>query len=80
MDAASRDPERFENRLRPRLAALAVELLWQRHALDWRTAEGRAAAAGLLGPATTALLTAPRGALTPTPATVSRWLDELEAL
>jgi hypothetical protein len=80
VDAASRDPERFENRLRPRLAALAVELLWQRHAVDWRTPEGRAAAAGLLGPATTELLTAPRGALTPTPATVNRWLDELEAL
>jgi hypothetical protein len=80
LDGAARDPDRFEHRVRPRLAALAVELLWQRHAVDWRTPEGRAAAAGLLGPATTELLTAPRGALTPTPATVNRWLDELEAL
>lgn len=76
----SRDPDRFETRLRPRLAALAVERLWQRHRLDWRTDGGRAAATDVLGPDLLALLTAPPHTLRLTPQTLTRWTRALEDL
>ena len=77
---AGADPERLENRLRPRLAALAVERLWQRHRLDWRRPADRTAADALLGPLTKALLTAPPRSMALTPDTLARWLDEMETL
>lgn len=76
----SRDPDRFETRLRPRLTALAAERLWQRHRLDWRTDDGRAAALPLLGPDLVELLTAPPRTLRPSPATLNRWTRALEEL
>ncbi|MGY1843548.1 hypothetical protein [Modestobacter sp. SYSU DS0875] len=76
----SRDPRRFETRLRPRLVALATDRLWLRHGLDWRTAEGRAAATPLLGPALLALLVAPPYSLRSTPQAISDWTRDLEAL
>ncbi|MGY1857648.1 hypothetical protein [Modestobacter sp. SYSU DS0290] len=76
----SRDPRRFETRLRPRLVALATDRLWLRHGLDWRTPEGRAAATPLLGPALLALLVAPPHSLRSTPQAISDWTRDLEAL
>jgi hypothetical protein len=80
VEQASRDQERFESRLRPRLASLVIELLWQRHRMDWRTESGRAAATELLSPDLTALMTAPARSLRLTPKTLTRWLRELEEL
>jgi hypothetical protein len=74
------DPHRFETRLRPRLVAVATERLWQHHGIDWRTDPGRNAAAPVLGPGVTALLTAPPGSLRLTPANLTGWIRELEAL
>ncbi|WP_299959750.1 hypothetical protein [uncultured Modestobacter sp.] len=80
LDAASRDADRFEVRVRPRLTALAVDRLWHAHGLDWHTPAGRAAAEPLLGPHTRALLTAPPGTLRLTPAALQDWTEELESL
>jgi hypothetical protein len=80
VESDARDPQRFETRLRPRLTAVATERLWQHHGIDWRTDAGRAAAATVLGPGTTALLTAPAGSLRLTPQTLMSWIRELEAL
>ena len=80
VDQDSRDAERFENRLRPRLTALAVERLWQRRGLDWRTDAGRAAALAVLPPDLVALLTAPPHALQLTPRSLDRWIHALEDL
>jgi hypothetical protein len=76
----SRDADRFEVRLRPRLSALAVERLWQRHRLDWRTDAGRTAARPLLPPGVLELLTAPPHTLRLTPQTLARWTRDLEDL
>ena len=57
VEQASRDQDRFETRLRPRLSSLVTELLWQRHRVDWRTEPGRAAAMELLSPDLIDLLT-----------------------
>jgi hypothetical protein len=76
----SRDADRFETRLRPRLAALAVERLRLHHGLDWRAEQDRAAALPLLGPDLAALLTAPPHALRLTPQALARWTRDLEAL
>lgn len=75
-----RDADRFESRLRPRLTALVVERLWQRHRLDWRTDAGRAAALAVLRPALVDLLTAPPRSLRPTPQTLRHWMADLEDL
>ena len=80
MDATSRDPERFETRVRPQLARLAVDRIWHAHGLDWHTPDGRAAAEPLLGPHARALLTAPPGSLRLTPQTLADWTEELEQL
>jgi len=80
LDAASRDGDRFEARVRPRLAALAVDRLWHARGLDWHTPEDRAAAEPLLGPHTRALLTAPPGTLRLTPGALQDWTEELESL
>ena len=80
VEQASRDQERFETRLRPRLASLVTEMLWQRHRLDWRTDSGRAAAMDVLPPDLVALLTAPARSLRVTPKMLMRWLRELEEL
>jgi hypothetical protein len=80
VQSAGRDGDRFEHRVRPRLCALAVERLWQRHGLDWRRAADREVARAVVGPDTWALLTAPPHALACTPAALNRWLDELETL
>jgi hypothetical protein len=80
VETDSRDADRFENRLRPRLTALTVERLWQRHGLDWRTDAGRAAARGVLPPTLLELLTAPPHTLRSTPQTLLRWTRELEDL
>jgi hypothetical protein len=80
VDQDSRDRERFETRLRPRLTALVVERLWQRHGLDWRTDAGRAAALDVLPPDLVALLTAPPRTLQLTPRSLDRWTRDLEAL
>ena len=80
LDGASRDAERFETRLRPQLARLAVDRIWHAHGLDWQTPAGRAAAEPLLGPHTRALLTAPPGSLRLTPAALLDWTEELEQL
>ena len=76
----SRDADRFEVRLRPRLCALAVERLWQRHRLDWRTEAGREAARPLLRPGVLELLTAPPRTLRLTPQTLASWTRDLEDL
>lgn len=80
VEQASRDSERFETRLRPRLASLVTELLWQRHRVDWRTDSGRAAALKMLPPDLLAVLTAPPRSLRVTPKTLTRWLRQLEDL
>ena len=80
VETDAKAPARFETRLRPRLTDLAVERLWQRHRLDWRTDAGRAAALPLLGPGLTALLTAPPLTLRLDPPTLLDWLRELEDL
>ena len=80
LDATSRDPERFETRVRPQLARLAVDRIWHAHGLDWHTPDGRAAAEPLLGPHARALLTAPPGSLRLTPQTLADWTEELEQL
>jgi hypothetical protein len=80
VDQDSRDAERFETRLRPRLAALAVERLWQRRGLDWRSDAGRAAALDVLPPDLVALLTAPPHTLRLTPRSLDSWIRDLEAL
>ena len=80
VEQASRDPDRFETRLRPRLAALVTESLWQRHRVDWRTDSGRATALDMLSPDLVALLTAPARSLRVTPKTLTRWLRDLEEL
>jgi len=80
VEQASRDPDRFETRVRPRLTALVTESLWQRHRVDWRTDSGRATAMGMLSPDLVALLTAPSRSLRLTPKTLTRWLRELEEL
>jgi hypothetical protein len=77
---AGTDPDRFEQRIRPRLCEVAVDLLWQRHGLDWRTPSGREAARSHTGPRTWALLTAPPHTLQLTPQSLSDWLDEMETL
>jgi anti-sigma factor RsiW len=78
--AAATDPDRFEQRIRPRLYEVAVDLLWQRHGVDFRTPEGHEAARDLSGPLTWALLTAPPDILELTPRSLSDWLDEMEKL
>ena len=78
--AAATDLDRFEQRIRPRLCAVAVDLLWQRHGVDFRTPDGREAARDLAGPLTWALLTAPPAVLHLTPRSLSDWLDEMEKL
>jgi hypothetical protein len=80
LDATSRDPERFETRVRPQLARLAVDRIWHAHHLDWHTPAGRAAAEPLLGPHARALLTAPPGSLRLTPQNLADWTEELEQL
>ena len=80
LDATSRDPERFETRVRPQLARLAVDRIWHAHHLDWNDPAGRAAAEPLLGPHARALLTAPPGSLRLTPQTLAAWTEELEQL
>lgn len=80
VETDSRDPDRFETRLRPRLTALTVERLWQRRRIDWRTEEGQAAARQVLTPALLDLLTAPPHALRSTPQTLVRWTRDLEDL
>ena len=76
----NRDPDRFENALRPRLVALTTELLWQRHRLDWRVDADRSAAQELLGPQLTELLTAAPRTLRLTPQLLTRWTRDLEDL
>jgi hypothetical protein len=80
VQTAGRDPDRFEYRLRPRLCELAVDRLWLRHRLDWRSEADRPAAREALGPTLCALLTAPPHGLRLTPRTLAAWLDELENL
>lgn len=80
VETDSRDADRFEVRLRPRLVSLTVERLWQRRGLDWRTAAGQAAARDVLGPALLDLLTAPPHTLRSTPQTLLRWTRDLEDL
>jgi hypothetical protein len=80
LDGASRDPERFETRVRPQLARLAVDRIWHARGLDWHTPEGRAAAEQVVGPHTRALLTQPPGSLRLTPQALSDWTEELEQL
>jgi hypothetical protein len=80
VEQAGRDQDRFETRLRPKLASLVTELLWQRHRVDWRTEPGRTAAMDMLSPELVALLTAPQRSLRVTPKTLTRWLRELEEL
>jgi hypothetical protein len=78
--AAGTDPDRFELRIRPRLCAVAVDLLWQRHGVDFRTPSGREAARNLTGRLTWELLTAPPHILRFTPRDLWDWLDEMEKL
>jgi hypothetical protein len=78
--AAESDPERFEQRIRPRLCAVTADLLWQRHGVDVRTPNGQEAARDLAGPLTWAMLTAPPYALDFTPRSLSDWVDEMEQL
>lgn len=80
VDNASRDRDRFETRLRPRLIALASDRLWQVHGIDWRTPDGRRAAEDVVGPHLLELLTAPSGALRLTPTTLHAWIDDLESM
>ena len=80
VQGAAGDPERFEQRIRPRLCALAVDRLWQHHGLDWRLDAHQLPARRVVGPHTWALLTAPPYSLQLTPAALDSWLDELEVL
>jgi hypothetical protein len=78
--AAASDPERFEQRIRPRLCAVTADLLWQRHGVDVRTPDGQEAARDLASPLTWELLTAPPHTLDFTPRLLSDWVDEMEKL
>jgi hypothetical protein len=80
VEHGNRDLDRFETGLRPRLVDLAIELLWQRHRLDWRVDADRSAAQELLGPQLTELLTAAPRTLPLTPHTLTRWTRDLEDL
>lgn len=80
VQGAAADRDRFEQRVRPRLSALAVELLWQRRGLDWRRDADQLEARAALGPQTWALLTAPEHTLRLSPRSLDALLDELEAL
>ena len=80
IQGAAGDRDRFEQRIRPRLCALAVEVLWQRRGLDWRRDADQLPARGVVGPQTWALLTAPEDTLRLTPRSLDALLDELEAL
>jgi hypothetical protein len=76
----ARDPRRFEFRVRPRLRAVAVERLWQRHGVDWQHGADQASVRSIVGPRTWDLLTAPPHALPVSPDDLTRLLDELETL
>jgi hypothetical protein len=80
VQGAAGDRDRFEQRIRPRLSALAVELLWQRRGLDWRRDADQLPAREVVGPRTWALLTAPEHTLRLSPRSLDALLDELEAL
>lgn len=80
VQGAAGDRDRFEQRVRPRLSALAIELLWQRRGLDWRRDADQLPARAVLGPEAWALLTAPEHTLRLTPRSLGALLDELEAL
>lgn len=80
VQGAATDRDRFEQRVRPRLSALAVELLWQRRGLDWRRDADQLPAREVVGPHTWALLTAPEHTLRLSPRSLDALLDELEAL
>jgi len=77
---AGGDPDRFEQRIRPRMCAVVVDRLWQRHGLDWRTDAGREGARAVLGPLTWSLLTGPPHTVRLTPQSLASWLDEVETL
>ena len=80
VQGAAADRDRFEQRVRPRLIALAVEVLWQRRGLDWRRDADQLPARDVVGPHTWALLTAPEDTLRLSPRSLDALLDELEAL
>ena len=80
VQGAAGDRDRFEQRVRPRLSALAIELLWQRRGLDWRRDADQLPARAVLGPQSWALLTAPEHTLRLSPRSLDALLDELEAL
>jgi hypothetical protein len=80
IQGAAGDRDRFEQRIRPRLSALAVELLWQRRGLDWHRDADQLPARDVVGPQTWALLTAPEHTVRLSPRSLDALLDELEAL
>lgn len=78
LGSAVDDQERFDDRLRPQLSVLAVELLRQRRGLRWP--EQRAEIRTAVAPGVWELLTAPPGAVRGGRSQVERWISDLEAM
>ena len=76
--AAEGDQDRFDQRVRPYCAAIAVELLRQRHGLVWPVDRDRVEA--VAGAGVWLLLTSPPGAITASRARLATWIRELEEL
>lgn len=78
---AEGDQDRFDQRVRPLLAGLTVELLRQRTGLRWDgEAVERAAARERLGPELWLLLTAPEEGITASRSSVRSWIEGMERL
>jgi len=76
--ASEGDQDRFDQRVRPYCAAIAVELLRQRHGLDWPVDRDRVEA--VAGAGVWLLLTTPPGAIPASRARLATWIRELEEL
>lgn len=78
LSAADGDQDRFDQRVRPYLAGLVVEVLRQRHGVDWHSE--RAAAEEVLPAALAQLMTAADGAVPASRRQVADWVEEIEKL
>lgn len=76
--SAISDQERFDTRVRPMFAALATDLLRQRHGLHWPAHRARIEA--LADPVLCELLAAPPGSVRADRARIVAWTECLEAL
>ena len=79
--AADGDQDRFDQRVRPLLAALTAELLRQRTGLRLDAGDaGREKVREAVGPQLWQLLTAPEGGIAASRVSVRTWIEEMERL